>query len=420
MDTGTILNRFKQCFNEIPEKDSRAKIGPREFVVALIFSLSKTDRGKRSLETLRRSLKKATGINLSRGSFWERLATNRLFSFLLLLAQESIQQMGNFAFGGVEMKVILSALKVKGIFVLDSSSITLPDMAGAVFPGSRKNVAPSVIKWHSCFDLFGGTIKWFDLSPGTSHDHNHIPDLRAIVGYLIVFDLGYFDFCLFQAIDNVGGYFLSRIKTNTVIQVDKVIQGLPKKFEGQWLFSKKLPKQRSIIEVMGLFKDGLFQFRVIGFWNPIDNCYHWYVTNLTVAAKLIYPLYRLRWQVELHFKMAKSSLNLSDISSAHPNIVQSLILASIVVTTLTQPLAFTLALLHQKDNNHDQLPSFQRAGIVISQVSNELRNFLISKKSVAQDILFEKLKLFSEDLFDPNKNRETSMQRALREAQLIT
>jgi len=257
------------------------------------------------------------------------------------------------------------------------------------------------------------------LSPGTSHDHNHIPDLNAIVGHFIVFDLGYFDFCLFQTIDNIGGYFLSRIKTNTIIRVDKVIRGLPKKFKGQNLFSKRLPKGRCIIEVMGVFRDGLFQFRVIGFWNPVDNCYHWYVTNLTVAATFIYPLYRLRWQVELHFKMAKSSLNLSDISSVDTNIVQSLILASIVVTTLTQPLAFTLALLHQKENDHVQLPSLQCAGIAISQLSNELRNFLISKKRAAEDILFEKLKLFSEELFDPNKNRETSMQRAFREAGLM-
>ena len=140
MDTGTILNRFKQCFDEIPETDSRAKIGPRDFVISLIFSLATTDRGKRSLETLRRSIKKATGISLSRGGFWERLATQRLFSFLLLLTQESIQQMGKFAFGGAQMEAMLSVLKVKGIFVLDSSSVTLPDMAGSVLPGSPKNV----------------------------------------------------------------------------------------------------------------------------------------------------------------------------------------------------------------------------------------------------------------------------------------
>jgi len=76
-------------------------------------------------------------------------------------------------------------------------------MAGAIFPGPRNNVAAAVIKWHHCFDIFGGVVKWFDISPGTSNDHNHFPDLKTVAGYLIIFDLGYFDFALFQAIDDV-------------------------------------------------------------------------------------------------------------------------------------------------------------------------------------------------------------------------
>jgi len=67
----------------------------------------------------------------------------------------------------------------------------------------REKVA-AVIKWHHCFDIFGGVVKWFDISPGTSNDHNHFPDLKTVAGYLIIFDLGYFDFALFQAIDNGG------------------------------------------------------------------------------------------------------------------------------------------------------------------------------------------------------------------------
>ena len=38
MDMSLILNQFKQSFNEIPEDDARAKIGPRLFVMALTFS----------------------------------------------------------------------------------------------------------------------------------------------------------------------------------------------------------------------------------------------------------------------------------------------------------------------------------------------------------------------------------------------
>ena len=413
MDMSLILNQFKQSFNEIPEDDARAKIGPRLFVMTLIFSLSIKDRGQRTLAALRRSVISFTGEQISRGTFWERLATNRLLDFLLLLVAESMRQVGAVAMGPKEITSLLENLKVKGILVLDSTSITLPKNAGAAFPGPRRNVTPSVIKWHSCFDLVEGTMKWFDLSPGTSHDSNHFPDLKTLAGYLIIFDLGYFDFCLLQAIDNVGSYFLTRIKVNTIVQVEKVIQGLPKSFNGKLLFSKRIPKGREIIEVAGLFKDGLFQFRLIGFWNPANKCYHWYVTNLSVPAKLIYPLYRLRWQCELLFKAAKSSLNLSDISSSDVNIIQSLVLGSIAVMALTQPLVLNMSLLYQKDMKLFQVPSIQRTAIVINKMSDDFQNFLTSKKKNTQKWLVDKLLLFGGELFDPNQKRESSIKRVM-------
>ncbi len=55
--------------------------------------------------------------------------------------------------------------------------------------------------------------------------------------------------------------------------------------------------------------------RVIGFWNPSEKCYHWYMTNLKVYAYVIYPLYRIRWQIELIFKACKNSLNANQITS---------------------------------------------------------------------------------------------------------
>lgn len=414
-----LLNTFKQIFDQIPESDGRAKIGPRQFVIALIFSLANMDSRKRTIECLRRAVMESLGEKISRGGFWERIATERLFGFVLILVQSAIQQMGDIFVPGSQLRQLAAVLNVKGILVLDSTSISLPAMAGAIFPGPRNNVAPAVIKWHNCFDLFGGCIKWFDLSPGTSHDNNHFPDLKLIVGYLVIFDLGYFDYALMQAIANVGGKFLSRVKTNAVIRIENVIQGLPKKFIGKKLMSSRLPKGIAVIEIIGSFCDELFQFRVVGFWNPIDKSYHWYVTNLTVSAKMIYPLYRLRWAVELFFKMAKSSWRLAEITSANHNIIQTLVLASMVVTILSQPLAFQLAALRFKDEEHPQLPTIQRAGVVISHASATLKDFLSTQGKAAKIKLKALLKLFTDELFDPNRNRDSSFQRVFREAGIL-
>jgi len=62
--------------------------------------------------------------------------------------------------------------------------------------------------------------------------------------------------------------------------------------------------------------------------------------------------------VELLFKTAKGSLRIADISSANANIVMSLVLASIIVTTIIHPFALKIANLQYKSDEYDgQLPS---------------------------------------------------------------
>ena len=113
------------------------------------------------------------------------------------------------------------------------------------------------------------------------------------------------------------------------------------------------------------------------------------------------------------FKAAKSSLNLSDISSSDVNIIQSLVLGSIAVMALTQPLVLNMSLLYQKDMKLFQVPSIQRTAIVINKMSDDFQNFLTSKKKNTQKWLVDKLLLFGGELFDPNQKRESSIKRVM-------
>lgn len=122
-------------------------------------------------------------------------------------------------------------------------------------------------------------------------------------------------------------FFLSRVKSNAVIRIKEVIQGLGKRVIGQSLLAPDVSRKKgNIIEVIveKIHQDNTLRYRVIGFWNPVEKDYHWYLTNLTAAAYLIYPLYRLRWQIELIFKACKNSLNANEITSANDNIIENL------------------------------------------------------------------------------------------------
>ncbi|MGK5089569.1 transposase [Bdellovibrionota bacterium FG-2] len=135
-----------------------------------------------------------------------------------------------------------------------------------------------------------------------------------------------------------------------------------------------------------------------------------------MPAELIYPLYRLRWQIELVFKAFKSCFRLADLPSANTHIIHVLIYAALIAAIIAYPLANILALEFKKEKR--MTPSFQRSGMIIVQCATHWVDFLISRSPEAGAILIKKLKLQKNELFDPNwKRRETSLARTIRMAE---
>lgn len=412
------LNELKARFCEIANDDTRATVGTRDLVAALVFCFAR-DRGNvRSLDCIRKSIQTVLNVTISRGAFWERLATKKLHKILEKTVTSMIQDLAS----NVSVTThLLSALGVNAILLLDSSSSGLPKAAKKKFPAPRNNVAPAAIKLHMCFDLFRGAVSWFKLTPATTHDRKGFPPLELLVGKLIIFDLGYWDYLLLLEIMKAGGFFLTRVKCNAVIEVLKIIEGLPKaNFEGHLLFNRRLPKKKSkIIEVLGQFSQNgkpLFSARVIGFWNPISKHYHWYVTNLLVPAKLIYPLYRLRWQIELVFKAFKSCLRLADLPSANSEIIHVLVYAALIANMIAHPIAHYLVLEGKQEER--MTPSLQRAGMVMVHCARAFIGFIMSTSVSSYKVLRKKLLLLRKELFDPNWNRrESAIVRTIRLAE---
>jgi hypothetical protein len=196
MSTSSVISRIKGVFQDLLSvQDARCKIQSLEFVTALICSFPVLDGRTKSVSTLRKSVMAFTRQKLSRSAFWERLATKKLPKLLQVVLGRLVNDVCVTLGVGV---TILEALSVFRIFLLDSSSFTLPEGAKGAFPAPRNNVVPSAIKIHLLYDLFGGIVKWFEMTPATTHDRKGFPPLSILSGALIIFDLGYWDFQLLK------------------------------------------------------------------------------------------------------------------------------------------------------------------------------------------------------------------------------
>lgn len=406
MDLSNVLSQIKACFlNFGTKEDKRAKIQASDFLGALICGFGKKDARVRSLNTLRKSVMELTGKILSRGSFWERMATKKLTKQLQLLLSSFMSELC------VKLKIgqtILDLLSVTKIFLLDSSSITLPPEAKGDFPAPRSNVIPAAIKVHALWDLFGGIVKWFNLTPATTHDRKGFPPLDMLVGALIIFDLGYWDYQLLKNMKDLGIFFLSRVKTTAKIKIVNVVSGVSRTCIGFDLHSQRLMGFRgNIVEVIGQFiiqKTGeTFESRVIGFWNPNDTEYYWYVTNLKVSSILIYPLYRLRWQLELLWKSWKGCLVMDEITSANRNIILNLTLTGMCSSMISG--AISISVLNNESEEIQSANSVQRAASIFVRIGAKLFHFISGKIRGSKEKLMETIDLFKNEFFDPNYNK---------------
>ncbi len=388
----------------MPKNDKRVNISHLQFVVFIVFHFL-GDAKQSSLASLRRLMIAETNINISRGAFWERLAGNRFKKMMESLVEKL---MSNTIGSALIACDILRLLKVTGILLIDSSIIKLSDEAQRRFPGTRSKAG---IKWHACFDLFTGRLKWFKLTASKVHDRKCFPDYALVKSKLIIFDLGYFDYRLLFELMEAGAFFLCRLKSNSVLTIQSVTSGLSPNCVGQSLLSScNLNRYRGkILEALIEKETGKnsLNCRAIGFWNSDEKRYHWYLTNLSIAAVIIYSLYRLRWQIELIFKSCKNSLNADAIPSADRNIIESLLLASIAAH-LSSNRIYEIA-LNSLSEEESLAISFQRTAYIFSVLKNHFINCILNPIQENIKIIIQRIQLMMHELYDPNyRKRGTS------------
>jgi hypothetical protein len=299
------------------------------------------------------------------------------------------------------------------IFIYDASPIRLPASLSNRFPGNRNNHSPASFKLSALYTMSLRGVQWLKLTAQKPHDSQILPDLQQLKGSLFLFDLGYFSHIFLHKLNEVGVWFICRLKDNSVPIITRVVKGVAKRYIGCSL-NKNVKLRGAVIEVWAklmLPGNGFIEVRLIGFRFPKTKQYRWYATNLPssmLLAQWIYPIYRLRWQIELFFKSIKSLLNADQITSGNENIALAIAYSSILSSLIASSIIIEEALLVA--NFELKSITAQRLMLVFSLLAHNLAQCLISKQ-IPNIFLRKKLHSLLQLLMCPNRNhRPTSLE----------
>ena len=222
-----------------------------------------------------------------------------------------------------------------GIFVQDSTWLSLPDALHETWQGPRKKDYPkkAALKLHLRFDVLTGRFTDFHLTDGLVADSTAAKQFQTLAaGSLHLADLGYFSLDELQSLTENGIYWIRRLKAgchlfqetgepfclekwlnrhpeNTVIR-KRIRVGKTKQLDA-YLIAERLSeeetnKRRRYIKHRAKRKhENPSKIRLrLAAWNL-------YITNIEehrLTPKQIRSIARIRWQVELMFKETMKSV----------------------------------------------------------------------------------------------------------------
>ena len=304
---------------------------------------------ERTLAGLRRSYERATGQSLVPSSFYDRFSEGltRMFRAVLreLLAKRAREEWGcEGALAGF-----------RDVLVADATVVKLHRLLARRFPGTRTHCSPAAAKLHVVMSVRGGGAHTVKVSGERTKDHRALRMGPWVRGRLLLFDLGYFCYPLFDSVDRNGGYFLTRLRANAnplLLATHRQWRGRAIALPGKRLREVAHRLQRDTLDVevevtfrrrayLGVRRRVRRPVRLVGVRLPGTTEYRFYLTNITpesLDAHAVAQVYAARWQVELLFKELKSHYRLDELPTSKAHIVETLLLGAVITLFVSRRL----------------------------------------------------------------------------------
>jgi len=257
------------------------------------------------------------------------------------------------------------------ILITDATTISLPDKLAAFHKGLGGTNSKSAMKIQATYDVKSKAYrKISQRSSARENDAAYMEELITQIkaNELSITDLGYYGVGHFKKISEKGAYFISKIKSNTVLysENDKLIN-LVRELRGKSFIDKA-------VSIKGDAGKTVMQVRLCGIKLP-STVYSerirkankkakstgktlskvererlkWIlmITNISqnmLDCRDVCELYRIRWQIELIFKSWKSHFAIDKMNNIGKDYWDCLLYGKLIVITL-------LTALHSHFNN---------------------------------------------------------------------
>jgi len=316
----------------------------------------------------------------------------------------------------------------KSIKIVDSTTIVLPENLKTTFRGSGGTASDSSVKVQLEYELFTGNFVQCDISEGVSNDADYLSTLEKGIeaNDLHIKDLGYFKAEHFKYIDKCGAYYLSKLKSTTAIYVkndnpeimsngnirkdslykkvdiEEIVKPLTEgetielldiyigknnKFKTRLIVTKldeECKKKRENNFLMHVKKDKKKTNDKNIFWTTINV----YVTNISIEMldkEQLHDIYRLRWQIELMFKIWKSIFKIHDIKKVKLERFECFLYARLTALLLTSSIVSTGKKITYEENGKEisEIKSFA----IVKEFFSEIRGKIFKGEVVIFNFL---------------------------------
>jgi IS4 transposase len=395
----------------------RRKIEPMElfWTVVLGFGAGRA----RTLAGMRRAYQKSTGATLVPSAFYDRF-TKSLAVFMRRVVEELLEKLEQTEgkFGGL-------LRSFRDVVVTDSTLVRLHDLLERRFPACRTNHTKASAKLHVVMSVRGQGPRTVKLTSGRQHDGPVFRVGRWVRDRLLMFDLGYFRYQLFDCIDRNGGYFISRLKENANPEITATLRqwrGRSVSLVGERLREviERLQREVLDVEVEVAFRRRVYAgsqsgarrpLRLVGVRNGDTGRYHLYVTNIPperLEAEQVARVYSGRWQIELVFKEMKSHYGLEDVPSRKPHIVEALLYATLVTLVVSRRL---LRAVRKALRGRPHAVPEGRWAAIFAVVSSAILDVLLAPAGLARDLARRTEPMLLQEALDPNLSRRLLLAR---------